>query len=199
MIWRPRFNIFNKDDNVPAPTERRKKAARVEEDEVIVANHDVQDEDEYTILFHTTKLGLDLKYGRGRKGIVVVSKVHNEEYKHIIQLNNIVISISTKCLTPTTLLTDVFSFIGSSKQPLLIRFSRAEVEEKLNGNKDDNKDNKDDADDVAVDEDEDVTDFDILVKCPECSADLIGENIYECDTCLFFDNKSPLRQAVIDG
>ena len=33
--------------------------------ESIVANQDVQDEDEYTVVFHTTKLGLDLKYREG--------------------------------------------------------------------------------------------------------------------------------------
>ena len=100
------------------------------DDESTVANQDVQDEDEYTVLFQSTKLGLDLKTGGGNKSVVVVSKVSNEKFKHIIQLNDIVISIDTVRLTPTTVLKDIFSLIGSSKRPLLIRFSRAEVAKK---------------------------------------------------------------------
>ena len=115
-----------------------------DDDESIVANQYVQDEDEYTVLFHTTKLGLDFKTGGGRKGVVVVSKVSNEEFKHIISLNDIVISIDTIRLTSTTVLKDFFSLIGSSKRPLLIRFSRAEAAKKTvqNRKKRDNKKKK---------------------------------------------------------
>ena len=101
-----------------------------DDDKSTLANQDVQDEDEYTVLFHTTKLGLDLKTGGGRKGIVVVSKVSNEEFKHIIQPNNIILSIDTVRLKSTTLLKDVFSLIGFSKQLLLIQFSRAKTAKK---------------------------------------------------------------------
>ena len=51
-------------------------------DEPIVVNQDVQDKDEYTVVFQDTKLGLDLITGGGRKG-VVVSKVYDEELKGV--------------------------------------------------------------------------------------------------------------------
>ena len=103
-------------------------------DELIVANQDVQDKDEYTVLFQTTKLGLDLITGGGREG-VVVSKVYNEEFKHIIQLNDIVILIDNERLKPTTVLKDVFFLIEPSKRPLLIRFSRAKAKNTVQNRK----------------------------------------------------------------
>ena len=92
--------------------------SKTEEEQATVANQDVQDEDEYTVLFHTTKLGLDFKTGGGRNGgeVVVVSKVSNDEYKHIIHPNDIILSIDTiRLVTSTALLKDVFSLIESSK------------------------------------------------------------------------------------
>ena len=45
---------------------------------------DVQEEDAYWVAFLTTKLGLYLKIGEGEIQAVVVSKVSNEECKHVI-------------------------------------------------------------------------------------------------------------------
>ena len=72
-----------------------------DDDEPIVVNQDVQDKDEYNVVFQNMKLGLNLITGGGGKG-VVVSKVYNEERKLIIHLNDIVISIDNKCLPPTS-------------------------------------------------------------------------------------------------
>ena len=108
-----------------------------DDDKSTIANQDVQDEDEYTVLFHITKLGLDSKTGEGRNGaVVVVSKVSNDEYKHLIHPNDIILSINTiRLAISITLLKDVFSLIESSKRPLLIQFSRAEAAKKTAHNR----------------------------------------------------------------
>ena len=75
---------------------------------------------------------------------MAVSKVSNEKLKHFILSNDTILSINNIRLTSTTLLKDVFSLIGSSKQPLLTRYSRAEVAKKTaqNQKKRDNKKKK---------------------------------------------------------
>merc|ERR1712238_558743 len=88
--------------------------------------------DEFDVIFHTTKLGLDITEG-GRNGDeVVVTKVSNG-IKNIIHPQDTIISIGNIRLsasnyitndTTTTLLTKVSSIISSFKRPLTIRFSR---------------------------------------------------------------------------
>ena len=80
--------------------------------------------------------------GGGTKGLVV-SEVYDEELKHTIQLNDIVISIDNKHLPPTTVVKDVSALIGSSKRQLLFRFTRAEANKTIqNRKKRDNKKKK---------------------------------------------------------